>query len=422
MSSIYQNILHLFFSGYFEILSQKEQKRIAPNSVLQRIRLLVRIFANRLKQLNRSSYGEHEEKALFGKTWLFISSRNNLDALSFLKDDLEDTVFVSDKKRDFLTVSNEIFSLNFRYQALYFYKFLPLAIALLRKKGILTLRLLSVIGSAIGSYEEWIRLLKKISPKAIVFANDHNICCRSLLLAAKKVGVPTIYIQHASVSQYFPPLTFDLNLLEGRDAFEKYRRIGMAKDITVALIGMPKFDAYRNYRKQLFRLKNIGIPFNLNDDFTLVLELANYLADHFPQCQINLRSHPKDKKHYSSDHEKITFSDTQKENSFDFLKKQDVIIAGNTSIHLEAVLLNIPAIYFYMSPGQFVDDYYGYYKNGLVPKASSNSEVLFLINSIPEKLDVYKKAEYYNVAFDTDQGGRLNAIKAIKEYLQKDKQ
>ena len=180
---------------------------------------------------------------------------------------------------------------------------------------------------------------------------------------------------------------------------------------------MPKFDDYRSLRKGTFELGQIGIPFNRNDDFDNILKVCTYLGKLYPRVKINIRPHPKDPQVYSSDLDNVYLSDPKGENSFEFLHRQDIIIGGNSSIHLEATLLNIPSIYFDFFPGTFVEDYYGFHKNGMIPKADNLEDLNEIIRHIPQEVQVYKRAAYYNFSVDKDWSSKEKAIQEIKAFL-----
>ena len=204
----YTDILHLYFSGYLQKLPQNEFNRFSPNSLRRRSYTVLALLKKRFQQLRSPSISKEDQVSLQGKIWLFAISQNNVDATSFLARELTNTVLVTDKKRTFKD-SNPYCFVNLKYQIIHFYKFPFLLIGLyLRNRS--AFRIFNIVAQSIGFYEEWKRLFKSIKPRAIVFSNDHVWNSRALIHAAIEAGIPTIYIQHASVSKYFPPLIFDL--------------------------------------------------------------------------------------------------------------------------------------------------------------------------------------------------------------------
>ena len=68
--------------------------------------------------------------------------------------------------------------------------------------------------AAYGHYVVAVRLLRRLAPSAVLVANDHVMWTRTLVQAAREQGIPTCYLQHASVTENFPPLSFDYAFLD----------------------------------------------------------------------------------------------------------------------------------------------------------------------------------------------------------------
>ena len=89
----------------------------------------------------------------------------------------------------------------------------------------------------------------------------------------------------------------------------------------------------------------------------------------------------------------------------------DIVIAGESGIHLDAAMMNVRSICYDISntiPG----DYYSYIKNGLVPYAASIEELFALIEN--EDADLYEgrqmKARWYNAAYGTQYEGHIGEM------------
>ncbi|WP_147415817.1 glycosyltransferase family protein [Ulvibacterium marinum] len=251
-----------------------------------------------------------------------------------------------------------------------------------------------------GSYEECLRLLKKSRPKAILFSNDHLIIARAMLLAAKKLSIKTYYVQHASVSEYFPPLEFSYAFLEGEDALVKYKKCGQI-DSEVILVGMPKFDKYINHVNNNEKLTTVGIPFNLLDDLEVINKLVEWLKAEYPNLEVIIRPHPGDQRDLSQ-FASYSLSDPSRENAFQFLARTDGIICADSSIHLEAALLNVYPLYYNFERGEALD-YYGYVRNGLVDFCKNIDELKLKIAQLRlAKPDIRNRAAFYNAAVNSD--------------------
>jgi len=354
---------------------------------------------------------------LEGKAWLFVISKNNRDVLRVLKKNIPEAVYLTYETA--VSEPDDIVSLLHVRTFLHLYRFPLVWWGLYKKYGKRAWSHADYIFKAIGQYEASRHFIKKYQPKYIVFANDHPPLPRAMMLAAKSLDVPTVYVQHASVTLYFPPLLFDLNLLEGQDTLNKYQENGEVQG-EVRFIGMPKFDAYTHCRNTNTRVKNIGICCNKMDEVEALNTLMAFLAERLPDVQISFRPHPTDVREFRLP-VGVLRSNATEEPIFEFLQKQDLIIAGNTSTHLEAVLLNVVSIYYEFSPyPPEVSDMYGYYKNGLVEKANTPEHLIQLIEKqVNKKENVVQKAQPYNSVIGTAYEGKSGelAVKYIDEFM-----
>jgi len=99
----------------------------------------------------------------------------------------------------------------------------------------------------------------------------------------------------------------------------------------------------------------------------------------------------------------INYSDSTKVDSFSFFNEIDLLIAGDSSIHLEAALLNIPSIYFDTYKKNI--DWYGFRKNNLIHYADNISEIIRLIDQFKTNMPkTREKTKFYcdsvNTKFD----------------------
>ncbi|WP_377479181.1 hypothetical protein [Pontibacter toksunensis] len=411
----------MHFSEGFYNLPESAKSAASPLNSLQRLLRMagytvLRLFGNLFQSV------ENPEK-LLGKVWLYVVSQNNYDSLQFVHQGLPETVFVAGQSKHIGKYKASVERISLRRKLFYYYKFPYLFLHFLKHKKKHTLRFFDLLYDAIGFYEVYYRKLQKYSPAAIIFANDHNADARAMLLAAKALNIKTIYIQHASVSTIFPPLSFNLNLLEGQDSLDKYRLCGPVQG-QVELVGMPKADKYVPYRNSSKIISTIGIGCNLMDELNVVEKLLQQIAKRLPDLQILVRPHPRDKRDFNaflSLSDKVRLSDSHTVATFEYLREIDVQISATSGIHLEAVLLNVWSIYFDFSTSHNLPDYYGYIKHGLVDTAE-NSEVLLrlLQDRIHSRPDVVGRATYYNATVGTAFDGRSSeiAVNLIKSFLQ----
>ena len=420
--SLYADILHLRFTDTFALLPAHAINAISPVNFFVR---LIRVIGYTVGRLILPIVLPLKNKeSITGKIWLYVVSKNNYESLQFLHTHLPEAVFVAGQNKEIGIYNKQVNRLPTRRKILYYFKFLPLLGGLYRLKGKRAIRFFDLIYVATGYYELSVRYLRKYRPQAIIFANDHNTDARALLLAAKAAGVPTIYIQHASVSNSFPPLAFDLSLLEGQDSLDKYQVCGPISG-EVQFIGMPKADLFLKNKNQQPIINNIGVCANIIDELVAIAQLVTRLTQEFPNKIIAFRPHPSDTRNFSfisTIGPSIIFSDARQEPAFEFLTKQDALIAADSSIHLEAVMLNVLSIYYRLEKSNFISDYYGYVQHGLVEKASDLVEVVSILKKYEkQKPNVSERARYYNAVIGTDYEGRSHelALKSIRSFLLK---
>lgn len=417
-TDIYLSLLYHYFSDYTLALPESERRKFSGTGSLGKLKT---IFVNSALELKRNiKVKPLAQEELHNKIWVFAYSQNDFDALAFAKK-IEGAVFVAERARK-LKNCDKLYVLPYPSRLPYLHHYPSVLKSLVHAKKERASDLWDFIWTSIGWYESTFELLKKYRPKALLLTNDHSCIPRAMLLAGKALGIPTIFVQHASVTRHFPPLAFDLSLLEGQAAWDNYKTIGNISG-RVELVGMPKFDKFVSLRKKPQPIQSIGIAFNLIDDLDKILKICEQIHAQLPDIQLCLRPHPKDpvQHDWSATHPYISKSTGAKESAFEFLGRHDAIIANNTSIHLEALLLNMPSFYLDISRADCkVEDLYGYVANKLVPFAESADDIVMLIQKHNQQpTDLYHKAKYYNALVDTPQEGHSEelVIQYIKDFV-----
>ncbi|MCC2545238.1 hypothetical protein LJY25_02180 [Hymenobacter sp. BT175] len=416
-----RDILQLRFTAHFTSLPESFLNKISPTNPLRRL-LKVLGYAG-LRLVGNVFQPIHNPEQLRGAVWLYVVSQNNYEALRFIREARPDSVLLAGQGKEIGRYNPDVNRLSLRRKLLYYWQ-LPVVLAgLMKVEGQVAARFFDLIFNAIGYYEVYVRAVRHYRPRAIVFANDHNDDSRALLLAARTCGVPTAYVQHASVSVSFPPLSFDLSLLEGQDALDKYRQCGPVQG-RVELVGMPKADAFLGEKNQSPTVRRVGLAVNTLDDTDAISALATYLLRKFPTLTFTFRPHPGDTRDFAflqRQHPELLFSDARQQHVFNFLQAQDALIAADTSTHLEATLLNLVSIYYRLGTHQVAYDYYGYVARGLVDEAASPEQLGELLRRYQQHkpADHYRRAAYYNATLGTPDEGRSQqkALALLDEWL-----
>lgn len=255
-------------------------------------------------------------------------------------------------------------------------------------------------------------MAEKTGPWCACRINDHNMPCRALVQAAKELRIPTIYIQHASVTLKFPPLRFDYALLDGLDALEKYDQIGTSST-KVFLVGVPKLDSALAFANHHAKVQRIGICTNKLDPLQRVDDLCQHIRHTFPDIPLVLRPHPGDNRwplwQDLAQRHQIDFSDARVQLSTDFLRTVDAVIVSSSNILLEATLLNVFPLYYDFT--QQARDGYGFLRNGLTLYTSEPGELSAQLRALLAfKPDVQVRARRYCATLGTTYAGRSSAL------------
>ena len=261
-----------------------------------------------------------------------------------------------------------------------------------------------------GIYLNFERIIKENPQlKLIVLANDHITTCRCWIELAEKYGIKTIYVQHASITERFPPLHFSYSFLDGMESYEKYKVIGDMHG-KVFLTGSPRFDELYSY-KGIIKKYDIGIALNPLDSCDKALELCQYLQENITK-QIIVRPHPRMGKLFEAQrflNAGYDVSDPAQESSFSFLSKVKFLIANESSIHLDSALIGVPSLLFNFSTGE-VRDWYSYIRKGLIQVCESKIDVAEFIKK--KHVTPIEKIQYYNASFQTPIEGRVGSFVA----------
>lgn len=258
------------------------------------------------------------------------------------------------------------------------------------------------------------KLLTITQPRFVLVSNDHNVPNRAILALARLRGVKTVYMQHASVSNLFPALNIDYIFLDGLSALESYRKCesnhppGMlpTSERKIFLSGQKK----SLKSKSLKNTKKVGVALNALDSINDVKRLLQFFSQN--NVNIKLRWHPSLPPKYveeiksSLDDYYLEYSNPRKESLSDFFSDLTCLVAGNSSIHLEAALCHVVPIYYEISEAD-ISDYYGYVKNNLAKSARDLSELLSVIQKVGAEdtgIDT-ESVKFYSATYGTEWEG-----------------
>ena len=401
----------------FEYTSERLGILNLPNSNNPRKGIFVRIFS-----LLKSTYisiipffKNDGLKIINNSDLIFANSKNEEIALKYIKNISQSSYFAG---------YNQSFKNDFPYLKIYLLSILFIPVVFIRylfcKSTYLNKSYKYAFDGFCIAYSCQIVLplwLNEIKPKRIFFSNHLSVFNRCLIKIAFERKIETIFIQHASINLNYPPLDyFKIIFLEGLDAYLKYKNSGTINS-DIYLVGMSKFDEYLEYINEREFIKSIAVCTNGIDSFGKVEELLKLLIQ-FMDIKIYLRPHPSDRRYIKwknlAERYNVCFSDVHNQISFDFLKNVDLLISGDSNIHLEATLLNIYSMYFDTNNSNL--DWYSFRKNNLITYHSETDKLYQeLCILIKNKINVRHKAKIYCESVDTQYDG--NSIFLIASVL-----
>ena len=376
--------------------------------------------AGLLRQMVSRDWGD--AAAVANKVWLFTDTINQYHALAPLHTGIADTVTIS-SRRPFADrfAAGEVSYVNFdRYRRIKdvfpYLRFLKKVRSGIGKRFNL---LYHHFFNSWGEYEACLRAISDLQPSSVIVSNDHTPFCRALMHACLTAGVPVIYLQHACTVEDFPPLRFSLSLLDGQETLDKYAAGGMGIFGATKLVGASRFDGLLDKMRRGTKIQRIGIPFSRGAQPEEIETMARAISDRFPDITVTLRPHPADQRTFPSGFNQFVISNSKQEKVLDFIAKQDLIIADDTSTHLEAIFMNVVSWYFQMSAADS-HDIYGFVRNGLIDEKTSLGHLLRDLEVIKENAPyVRSRIAYYYSPYGTSHDGNALplTLQEIKSFL-----
>lgn len=266
------------------------------------------------------------------------------------------------------------------------------------------------------------RILSRIRPRFVVTANDHSPENRCLLAVANELNIETVYLQHATVSSIFPPLRVTYAFLDGEFSLKTYRECEANKTCFHSNLQRPTIFLSGQKRRLLMKQEAVrgfvGVAINRLDNTSSSLQLIRKLTE--SGFQVSFRWHPAQPRddvekfrQTLSQNVNVRLSDPAIESVADYLGKLRVLVAGNSSILLEAALAKVIAIFFENGSTE-ISDYYRYVENGIALKADSSSKLIELVENLDNiTLPDEKSVRYYSATFGTEWEGLEGELVAM---------
>ena len=245
--------------------------------------------------------------------------------------------------------------------------------------------------------------LNKFKIRSIVLANDISPYMRTALLLSPELNVSTYYVQHAAVTCKFPKLISTYSFLDGLDSYNKYLQDKDCDSEKVYLIGGARFDAAKVVRDSR-ESKTLGVALTLRDKKEKWESLIDGLKKELVGTKIIVRPHPRmnlaEIKAYCKE-AGILFSDSKKEDSFCFLNKIDLLIANETSIHLDAIVMHVNTVLYAGLSDSDLRDHYGMIKSRLLSYSTELDELIAYIKAPNKFIPSEEAVRMYNASYNT---------------------
>jgi hypothetical protein len=150
-------------------------------------------------------------------------------------------------------------------------------------------------------------------------------------------------LQHGCVTPGAPPLITDYALLDGEQALQIYRAAGMGV-AQPSLVGVARLGGLRIAERGKGAIGLCGTHLT---PVPMLLATARALQARFPGRHVVVRPHPRQFGHwrFRLGLAGMPVSDSRRVTAADFLAQTDVVIAGSSSILMEAAVLGAAAVY-----------------------------------------------------------------------------
>lgn len=308
--------------------------------------LIINILKDVYYEINRR---ESIEKLPKNDIWVISNTVNNKKVLSFIVNSELDAEMVGIGR-------SSKFEYNINFQGKPFKKLLKLISLAFTLNDSWFIKNIHYLYTTILFKEHLQKINRK--PSLIIFANDHYYLNRILLDWAKANHIKTAYIPHAFITEVFPPLEFDLAFLYGEEMKNRYLNCGETntKIILSGSVGNLKQIKRRSLN---FNKLHLGLAFNLTDSELEAKQLIKNILKNKSVHRIYIRYHPRLKPYKLNENERVSVCEKD-ESIHCFFEKIDLVISGNSSIHLEACLNKIPTYLWIGHQSSIQFDYYGF--------------------------------------------------------------
>jgi hypothetical protein len=213
----------------------------------------------------------------------------------------------------------------------------------------------------------------------VVTTNMTHPVSLAIHYAAKAAGWQTTYLEHAMTPKLIAKdHGYSKIYLRSSHTKEMFVDKGINRDtIEILPYWVPQarpaaFDATA--------IRHVGFAVNSYDSFEETERLVAILSERGIRSEIRVHDADKRISAFRSLGIKLgaTISSAAVSDILEFIRRQDVVIVGNSSVLLDCLRANVPAIYFWTGPSE-IYDYYGLAAYMRIPSARHRNELLQLL-------------------------------------------
>ncbi|WP_421706219.1 hypothetical protein [Alloalcanivorax xenomutans] len=290
-------------------------------------------------------------------------SENNLRAFSMLEKCFPDGLPGQ------CSINGKSFSIFFRLKVLFsIFDILTVSKVMSERQcGKPLARLQAIIGCAAYLLYKGSRFLDET--KVVCVASDHSPICQALLFQSELRGVKTCYIQHAPVTENFPPLNYDLSILYDQASYESYvssARINKCVNKGEVLLLSP-FSSDFVWPKLEGDEFFVGLCLSFLPRLDVLAEFIKEIKSNDRVSGLLIRRHPRCKMDLSVlKGVRGVVIQKKDENISDFFEAVDLVVVPNSGVAIESLHNGKPT--FYLPGSDYIeDDYYGFVAAGVIP-------------------------------------------------------
>lgn len=208
--------------------------------------------------------------------------------------------------------------------------------------------------------------LSTSKPKVSIFANDHTPISVACSMIMKLHDVPRVYVQHAEVTQDFPPLDFEYSVLRNKKSLDVYGSIGAVKGNVYIVPRNEKATTFTSITDEAVEIsESVRIVIYLSSTF-----LTEKVEEAVLSCRCNadvqsveIKKHPRS---FDSDFDFLTGVSVYDE----VPEYKHIALVPNSSVVID-LLHRGTKVYQLFELDSIREDYYGFVKESVTPKVTA---------------------------------------------------